>query len=383
MDTFTRDDLNDLLKHHSTTCLSVFMPFWMDAQAASIQLRNLLREAEQDLLARGMRIPDTKTFLKPVEDLLPDSSFWRVQGMGLAIFRAPDFFQSYRLQHDFTEHVSIGTRFHIKPLLPLMSGDGRFYVLALSQNAVRLMKGTRQNITEIDINHIPTSLNEALKEEVIEKQVQFRKGTGRLGSGGRGATSSQGYGGGAEEEDKERILRYFRQIDKGLQEMLRNERIPLVLAGVDYLHPLYQQVNTYPHLIEGGVTGSPDALKPAELHERAWASVQSIFLQEQQKAIAHYQQLANAERASADIAEIVPAAYYGRIETLLLDCSKAQWGKFDPESGSVTFHQSSQHGNDDLIDLAAAHTLLNSGDVYALGAESMPGQVAMAANFRY
>ncbi|MBN1310212.1 MAG: hypothetical protein JXB30_02255 [Anaerolineae bacterium] len=381
MDTFTKDDLRDLLKHHNATCLSIFMPTWIDAQTGSLQLKNLLREAEQALLARGLRTPDAKEFLEPIEDLLPDSSFWRVQSVGLAIFRSPDFFRSYRLHHDFAELVNIGERFSIKPLLPLLSGDGRFYILALSQKIVRLMKGTRQHITEVDLKNIPTSLNEALKEEVVEKQVQFRTGTGRLGSKGRGTAPA--IGGGAEEEDKERILRYFRQVEKGLQDMLRNEHAPLVLAGVDYLHPLYQQVNTYPHLIEDGITGSPDTLKPADLHARAWANVQRVFLQEQQQAIANHQQMASSGRASADIKEIVPAAYYGRIETLLLDCSKTKWGQFNSETGSVMLHETPQNGDQDLVDLAAIHTLLNSGDVHALGADAMPGQATMAANFRY
>lgn len=381
MDTFTRDDLKNLLEHHDAACLSIFMPTGADSQAAPIRLRNLLREAEQQLLVRGLRIPDVKAFLEPLENLLTDSSFWREQSRGLAIFRSADVFQHYRLQLDFSELVNVGGRFHVKPLLPLLSGDGRFYVLALSQNAIRLLEGTRHHISEVELENVPTSLNEALKEEVVEKQVQFRTGTGRLGSKGRGTAPS--IGGGAEEEDKERILRFFRQIERGLQDVLRNEQAPLVLAGVDYLHPLYRQVNTYPYLVEGSVTGSPDTLKPAELHARAWVNAQRVFMRAQEEAIAHYNQLASTERASDQIDVIVPAAYYGRVETLLIDCSVAQYGCFNAETSSIVLHEKLQPGDEDLVDLAATHTLINSGDVYALRADAMPGKAAVAAIFRY
>lgn len=381
MDTFTRDDLKNLLEHHDAACLSIFMPAGADSQAAPIRLRNLLREAEQRLAVCGLRTPDVKAFLEPLESLLTDSSFWREQSKGLAIFRSADLLHNYRLQLDFAELVNIGARFHVKPLLPLLNGDGRFYVLALSQNAIRLLEGTRQHISEVELEHMPTSLADALKEEVVEKQVQFRTGTGRLGSKGRGTTP--GMGGGAEEEDKERILRFFRQIERGLQDVLRSEQAPLVLAGVDYLHPLYRQVNTYPYLVEGGVTGNPDTLKPSELHARAWVNVQLVFLREQQEAIARYNQLASTERASDQIDVIVPAAYYGRVETLLVDCSAAQWGRFNPETNSIVLHDKLEPGDEDLVDLAATHTLLNSGDVYALQAKTMPVKAAAAAVFRY
>lgn len=381
MDTFTRDDLKNLLEHHDGACLSIFMPTGTDSQAAPIRLRNLLREAEQQLLVRGMRTPDVKAFLEPLENLPTDNPFWREQSRGLAIFRSADFLQSYRLQLGFAELVNVGARFHVKPLLPLLSGDGRFYVLALSQNAIRLLEGTRQHISEVELDNMPTSLAEALKEEVVEKQVQFR--SGRSSAGGRRAAVFKGYGGGGEEEDKERILRYFRQIEHGLQDVLRNEQAPLVLAGVDYLHPLYRQVNTYPYLVEGSVAGNPDTLKPAELHARAWVNAQLVFLRGQQEAIARYNQLGSTERASNQIDLIVPAAYYGRVEVLLVDCSVVQWGCFNPETNSMVLHDRLQPGDEDLLDLAATHTLLNSGDVYALQADAMPGKAAVAAVFRY
>jgi len=60
----------------------------------------------------------------------------------------------------------------------------------------------------------------------------------------------------------EPIIEYLRTLDAALHEMLREESAPFVLAGVEYLWPLYRAANTYPHLIEGGVAGKPQGLRP-------------------------------------------------------------------------------------------------------------------------
>ena len=56
-------------------------------------------------------------------------------------------------------------RFNVKPLLRLPASAERFYILALSQNRVRLLEGANAKISEIDldIEDIPRSLADAMK----------------------------------------------------------------------------------------------------------------------------------------------------------------------------------------------------------------------------
>jgi hypothetical protein len=51
--------------------------------------------------------------------------------------------RSYRLPLPFEQLVVISDDFHLKPPLPFFASDGRFYILALSQNQVRLLEGIR------------------------------------------------------------------------------------------------------------------------------------------------------------------------------------------------------------------------------------------------
>jgi len=185
------------------------------------------------------------------------------------------------------------------------------------------------------------------------------------------------------DETKDNILRFFRLIDHGLQKILREERAPLVLAGVDYLLPIYREANSYSKVIEEGVAGNPEGLKPKELQKEAWRLVEPYFLKVQQEATAQYRQLAGGDRASNKIEKIIPVALDGRIDLLFVAVGVQRWGTFDPVTFSIHLHEEPGPGDEDLLDFAALHTLLNGGTVYAVKPEEVPDEAPVAAVFRY
>ncbi|MBD0390536.1 MAG: hypothetical protein ICV54_29560, partial [Nostoc sp. C3-bin3] len=272
-------------------------------------------------------------------------------------------------------------RFHLKPLMSLLTGDGQFYILALSQNLVRLFQATRFSIREIELEDVPTSIAEALRYDDPEKSLQFHTGTPQGGSGSRAAIF-HGHGAGNDEQ-KDNILRYFRQVNDGLQELLENHKSPLVLAGVDYLLPIYRQANSYSYLIDEGITGNPDQLKAEELHTQAWQIVQPYFEAAQNEAIAHYQANLGTGKTASSIQEVVRAAYYRRVESLFVPVGQQKWGMFNPDTSNVEVHSEQKADDEDLMDFAALHTLLNGGTVYAVVPEHVPGDAPLAAVLRY
>ncbi len=248
------EELKTLLGEQQGPCLSLFMPTFRtgtESQQNQIRLKNLLRGAEEKVLAAGLRPQEVKEFLEPALTLTTNVLFWRRQSDGLALFRSRDLFRTFTLPEVFDEALTVGERFHVRPLLPLLQEDRRFYILALSQKELRLLEGTRQNVREIEIESVPKSLAEALQYDESEKQVRFR--TGSPGGGGMAMVSGHG---GVAEDAKDNLLKYFRMIDRALHELIEDERAPLVLAGVDYLFPIYREVNTFPRLIEGGIAGT-------------------------------------------------------------------------------------------------------------------------------
>jgi hypothetical protein len=164
----------------------------------------------------------------------------------------------------------------------------------------------------------------------------------------------------SEDDQKTNLLRCIDQVDQGVQPLLRDERAPLVLAGVEYLLAIYREANTYPHLVDEGILGNPETLSAAELHRRAREIVRPLFEAEEQEARDQYRALAGArdKRASSDPATVVAAAHYGRVDTLFVALDHHLWGKFDVPSNTMQVHTGRQAGDVDLLDLAAEQALL-------------------------
>lgn len=378
MNVFTRNELKTLMEKTEGPCVSIFMPTLrggVQSQQNPIRFKNMLREAEERLVAAGLRPPEAKDLLEPAQKLLQDGPFWR-QSNGIALFLSPKTYRYYRLPFDFEEVLVVADRFNIKPLLRLPASAERFYILALSQNRVRLLEGANRKISEIDleIEGIPKSLADALKYDDVEKQRSAHSG----------APGKMLFHGNAIADDaKVNILRYFQQIDRGLKDVLRDKHVPLLLAGVGYLLSIYKEVNNYPNLLPEGIEGSPDRMEAEELYERAVTILEPYSLKARQEAVALYKQVAGTGLTSNDIKEIVPAAYYGRVDILFVNNELHLWGTFDPDTNEVELKPKSDHGNGDLLDLAAVHTILNGGVVYAVGPEKMPENVLLAAVYRY
>jgi hypothetical protein len=376
------NEIRILMEKTEGLCVSILMPTHRSGEQVRqdpIRLKNLIREAHSQLTNVGLTSKETKKLLEPVEELLRGDFFWQHQNDGLAIFSSAGLFRCYRLPLPFDELVVVTHHFHIKPLLPLLTSDGRFYVLALSQNTVRLIEGTRYTASEVALEDMPESLADIIRYN-SERNLQLHTAA-PVGKGEK-STIFHGHGGGVDDA-KTNILKYFRRIDTGLSKLLRGERAPLILAGVDYLLPIYAKANTYPYLLSDGVTGNPEELSTEDLRDRAWAIAELYFKKGRTEALARYQQFSGTRQASSDLTKVVPASYYGQIEVLFVAVGVQSWGTFDPERGQISLHREVQPGDEDLLDFTAIQTLLNDGVVFAVAPEQMPDKANVAAVFRY
>jgi hypothetical protein len=205
MDLFTRADLRTLMEEREGPCVSLFMSAHRGgAEEDLIRFRNLLGQAEEQLVAHGLRASEARTFLAPLQSLLADVSFWPNQCDGLAVFLARDSLRVYRLPWAFREELEVGGLFHVVPLLPLLAEDGRFYVLALSQNAVRLFQGTRFIVSPVDLKRVPRNLAEALVTHDRDEVLTFHS---RPTSGGTWGAIFEGHGAGIDNKKDDLLER--------------------------------------------------------------------------------------------------------------------------------------------------------------------------------
>jgi hypothetical protein len=388
MDIMTRAELEQLMNKEQQWCVSIYMPTHRagrEAQQDPIRLKNLLGEADKRLSDKGVGRRDIQKMLEPASKLLQDSYFWQHQSDGLAIFISPNRVRRYRLPLNFAELIDVTDHFHIKPLLPLFTGDGQFYILALSQNVVRLLNCTRDSVSEVDIGQVGGSLAEAIPSVNHQMSLQLHTSGSTGGVSGSGSVTFHGQAGGSDESAKNELLRYFRLVSDDLTEFLKGDQVPLVLVGVDYLLPIYKEANTYPNLIDTVIKGNPDLLRADELHKNAWEIIRPLFQAAQEEAVAHYQQLAGqaSERVADTLEKIVPAASDGRVETLFVAAGVQEWGVIDPVTSEIEIHDQIESGDESLLDLAVVQTYLKGGIVYAVEPEIVPGGTSAAAVLRY
>lgn len=387
MDILTIQELQELINKEKGLFISIYMPTFrsgVDIRQNPIKFKQLLREAEAELYNMKMTKQEVESFLNPATNLIDEIRFWQNQSDGLALFIHSEGVDYYRIPFEFKESVTIGQNIHIKPLLPLFTGNGQFNILALSKNQVRLFRCTRQNIKEIELIGAPDSMHDVQVDDDPRTKLDLRKSnqTGKNQLTYNKVTQAQG-----NENDYERneLTRYFRAIDESLLEMSKGDLVPLVLAGVEYLIPIYREKSNYPYIVEDFIRGNPELLNGNELHKLAWEIVEPLFVKDQRLAKEKYKQYHGQRNKlfANSLEKIIPAAFSGQIESLFLDRNSEQWGKYNHENNSIEIHPELIDGDEDLIEYASLLTLSRGGNVFSVSPEEIPDNSKIAAVLRY
>ncbi|MBK8518400.1 MAG: hypothetical protein IPL55_19585 [Saprospiraceae bacterium] len=381
----SKKKLLELSEIHSAFCVSIFIPTHRaDKEANSgkdtINLKNQLKDIKFKLGHHGMREQEIEKFLKPVNDLVNDNEFWRHQSDGLAIFMSDDLFEKYSVPVYFEEFNYLSNEFYLKPLIPLFNGDGLYYLLTLKIDEVKLYEGTRNNITEIMIyDLIPSQLEDTVGYDYEQKSLQSRSQQGNKGKGmfhGRGDRDS---------DKKNELVRYFRDIDKGLMTMLHDDqKPPLVISCLDYHFPIYQEVNTHQNLFSNYISGNPADKDVTLLHEESWELVQPYFSKTRQEKFDQFLKFIGTGRASSDITEILPAAIEGKVDTLFIENRSDIFGIYNPSAQDLIIQNTHRVPNVSLMNLVAMKALKKGGTVYLFEKKDAPDVSSnINALFRY
>lgn len=382
--TLPKRSFYDLANYHNAECISLYLPthragMEVNRREDEILFKNQLKNVAGQLENRGYSPREIKDYLQPAYDLLERSTFWNNLSDGLVVFIANNHFKYYTLPIQFDTFIYISDHFYLKPLMPLYNHDGRFFLLALSQGEIRFFEGTRHSITEVNVEDLtPKQLEEVVGFDYKQKFLQFR--SAQQGAGG---AVFHGHGEG-KDDDKEEIKQYFRAVNNGLMKILHTEDAPLLIACVDYLFHIYQEVNDYPHLYPENISGSTERTHENILQERAWALLEPYFQKNQAAEVKLFNELAATFRVSSQLEDILPAALSGNVETLFLQKKNDVYGIYDPSEQHLRRDDEKQFDNASLTNLAAIRTYQQGGKVFLMDAKDMPVPDSVAnAIFRY
>lgn len=378
----TRNELLRLVSADREPSVSIYMPTHRagsEVRQDPIRLKNLLGEAAEQLTELKLeesQIDDLLTFGTSLPQSEADS-FWRKNSDGMALFMQDGLTRGYRVPVEFDELVVVSNRFHIKPLLHYLQGDGHFYVLAVSANSVRLFEGGKRALTEVDAETLPENLVDALNIDEYFSSLQFHSAGGADGN-----AMFHGQGAGSDSDKKDELLKFFRKLDDGLNEFFDNESSPLVFVGVEYLFPLYQQTNSYPYLFDTPVTGNHDQTSADDLHTATWKIVEPHFTADRKEQMEKFGTLMSREQATNEIDLAVRYSTEGRVESVLLADGVRQWGSVG-DDGTIVYSDENSAESEDLLDTVAVRTLEAGGKVFVFDPKDMPTESPVAAMLRY
>jgi hypothetical protein len=391
MSLFDIQEIKTLADSSGGPHLSIYMPAVKagpETRQNSIRFKNLLDQASDQLHESGLSPDEINRLLNQANQLRADNVFWQQQNEGLVVLINEHDTHVYQLPREFPEEARVNDRFYLTPLMQFLYEGGDFYILALSQNNVRLLKGTPYTIEEVPLEGVASSIEDSLPYEDPERHFNWHPRSANPGTNVPGQRPGMfyGHGSGDDEAANNDILRYFKNLNKGVTNLLKDSRSPLVLAGVDYLLPIYKEANSYPHLVEEAITQHPKSFQEKELQQEAWKIVKPIFDEAKNEIIGRYSLLKgrNEHIATDDLKEVITAAPFGRVEVLFVDKNAQRWGSFDEQQHEVKFSDNDQPGSQDLIEFAALETLRNGGIVYAVEPGELPGEAHdVAAILRY
>ena len=382
----TKKVIEKLIEENDDLCISIYMPTRADASSEvkkmPIQLKNLLSNVKKELEENhGIDTREIDKLLKPATDLIRDRIFWQNQKEGLAIFINPKQFHYFRLPGELPVKATVSQYFNIIPLLPEAMFNNLYYLLALSRNKNRIFRCTKGSVVKVDIEGVPESLQDILQYDDSEKTLQYHSH-----SNGKAIFHGQGV---VDDDKKEELLQYLRQIDQGLTRYLnqkdQKQKFPLVVMCVKELFPLYKEINTYAYLLQNHIEGNPDEATPDSISKSAWNVVSDYFQNEFEDISRIYHDMKGTGKTSIQLEDIISASYFSRVENLLIKKNVSQSGKFDAEENKVHLADegNGQYGQYDLYNLAAIKTISNGGQVYVLEEEQMPDGEDVIAIYRF
>ncbi|MGO1247130.1 MAG: baeRF11 domain-containing protein [Oceanisphaera sp.] len=362
------DEIGDLNLMRSEACISIYLPtspIGREIKQSRTHLNTLVKQAISQLEKTGF---DKRQHIQALQDkfadLLADDEFWEHQANSLAILATPESLHTFRLANKLTDIVEVSDRFHLKPLLRAITFSHSAHILALSENAVRLIELSPDLPPRvIEVPNLPSDAAEATNK-LIDKDF---KGSGHRPSG---------------QSHKAYLTNYARKVNTALRPLLMQSQQPLLLAATQPLAALFRSLSSTA-ILPNIITGNPEHLSETQLATAARPLLDAHYA----GIIANFHQLfdtrTSQNRTTTDISSAARLATFGGIEQLLVDIDGVVNGFVDDETGEVIFDNESDAMNYGIVDEITCRAFRTGAKVMAVRKQDIPGGHDLAVIARY
>lgn len=363
----THNDLTTLRAVRNDACVSIYLettPLTQDIDKSIISFGNLSKEALEQLTAAGLDAKRLASLREAMDDISEDEEFWRRQAHSLAIFLTPETTRTFRLANRLTETVQVSDRFHLKPLLRAVTFRNAAHVLAVSENAVRLVEVAADlPATEVSVAGLPNGAADAVNKSTINDRSHSRRIHGSEG-------------------EKVQLAKYIRRIDAAIRPVLANSDLPIILAATEPVASLVRSISGL-DFEPDVIAGSPDRLKEGELAEAARPVLDARYARKIEDFNSLFETRAGQSRVTTDLSDAARAATFGAIDTLLVDMDTVVSGTVGEDDGAIEFSEREDAHDYGVVDEIAGRALASGAKVLAVRRQDLPRDADLAAILRY
>ncbi|WP_417543729.1 hypothetical protein [Marinobacter sp.] len=360
-------EIGDLNLTRSDAAISIYLqttPLSREVGPSRINLGNLVKKAGSQLEASGFDKRRILLLQEQFDDLLADDEFWSHQANSLAILATPESLRTYRMANKLSDIVEVSDRFHLKPLLRAITFPHAAHILALSENAVRLIEVSADlPAREIKVPDMPEDLTTVVGKATNKDY----SGTGHR----HGVQEHGSY-----------LARYVRKINAVLRPALMRSDRPLILATTRPLEALFRSMSAIPAL-PGVISGNPEHMSEAELASAARPVLDEHYAGQVKEFHRLFDDRAGQNRTTTDISDAARLATFGGIDRLLIDIDSVVDGFVDDETGEVIFGNQGDAINYGVVDEIAGRALRSGAKVMAVRKADIPGAHDLAVISRY
>ncbi len=291
----------------------------------------------------------------------------------LAIFASTDDVQLIRMPIDTTERVVISDRFATRDLVRDMASAVHYYTVVLTRDKARLIEASNDRVVmELDKNDATQNHMESIPFPIDNN------GLYTTGDGGSDRSASK--------EDSY-LKEFFNQVDKSVQELWGEHKVPLVIVGDVRNVSYYKEVCDRPENIIATVSNVTELENgsPQHIIDGVQEAVEAYRTSLHEAAMGEIDKARGAGMLRTDLQDVYRAAYQGAGETLYVRRGYIQSAKIDEKAQtlSMTDDAAGEGVTDDAVGEIIEYVIHNGGEAVFMPKEMMGDDQPIALVTRY
>ncbi len=339
-------------------------------QQDHIALKNQLKVAEDRITNEY----DKQTATVILENIAEKTRDWNHNYNldTLAIFASTEDAQVIRFPFDTEERVIVGNHFATRDLVRDMASAVHYYAVVITREHARLIEATNGLVViEFDKND-----NEQHHMEHIPFPIENTTLHTSSGAARSNASNEDNY-----------LKEFLNRVDKSVQELWGEHKMPLVIVGDRRNISFYQEVCDRPENIIATVDNVTDLESGSAQHiiHGVQDAIEEYRHTLYQQALASIDVARGSDLVRTDLQDIYQAAFQGAGDTLYVHQGYRQAAKIDPKAQTLQVVEAAdaQDVSDDAVGEIIELVMHNGGNVVFLPEETMGDSQPIALITRY